>query len=126
MPDHRRVIHLQDDLKAAQERIAELEGERDAIASAGHKSYCGGSDEVQGECDCGWLQRQGAHQFIENLRAERDRLREGLGRCKTLLEWTLASELPPVGEAWGALQTDGEALLSYIRAALSDTVEGGE
>ena len=41
-----------------------------AIANAGHYSDCGGMDMEKGECDCGWLQREGAAEHIESLRSK--------------------------------------------------------
>ena len=44
--------------------IAALRERMGAIENAGHSEDCGGMDTANQRCDCGWLQREGAHKYI--------------------------------------------------------------
>ena len=60
------------------QKCAKLESENarlSAIVNAGHSEDCGGTDEANDRCDCGWLQREGAHKYILTLEAENETLR---------------------------------------------------
>jgi len=43
------------------EEIAALRAEVAVFRNAGHAETCGGMDEAEGRCGCGYLQREGAH-----------------------------------------------------------------
>lgn len=56
-------------------REAEVERLR-AIANSGHADDCGGLDEPNQRCACGWLQRESAHKYIVDLEAQLERRRD--------------------------------------------------
>lgn len=64
--------------------LGELEEARErcsAVENAGHRPDCGGLDEVNRRCGCGWLQAEDAHGYIRKIEREREeakRERDGL------------------------------------------------
>ena len=101
---------------ALKAEVAELESKCEAISNAGHSADCGGWDANEGRCGCGWLQREGAAQYIVSIEDDRDRLataNELLGRQCADLEHLIRT--PDMGddERWEAL------------IAMLDGMEGG-
>jgi hypothetical protein len=103
------IAHSPTDIAAL---IAEVE-RLNAIFNAGHADDCGGIGEY--ECGCGWLQRQGAHIYIENLTAlvnaltaqlaERDAEIKGLREDKALADSVITdalAELEEPTDIWSA------------------------
>jgi hypothetical protein len=108
-PDADFIAHAPTDIAAL---IAEVE-RLTAIFNAGHADDCSGIGEY--ECGCGWLQRQGAHIYIENLTAlvnaltaqlaERDAEIKGLREDKALADSVITdalAELEEPTDIWSA------------------------
>ena len=66
--DHHDVALMRELL----DEVERLQAWLEAIEHAGHAETCGGLDEANSRCECGWLQRDGAHHFIESLWARLD------------------------------------------------------
>ena len=84
MNDHHTNLDYDPKVRRAERAEAERDESRlrmEAIEHAGHRPDCGGMNEPEGRCGCGWLQREGAAQHIviledrlARIRAERDKM----------------------------------------------------
>jgi len=63
-------------------QLAERDQRIDALLNAGHDPTCNGIDEVEHRCACGWLQREGGHQYILGLERTLATAREEIERLK--------------------------------------------